>query len=83
MMVVLPTPGPPVRTSSSAIAREFGMVNGRLVVSIRRALLFYLLDEMRLLSAVRKEDSEMADVPIWLKNAREIASELANMEIES
>jgi hypothetical protein len=47
---------------------------------VRRALLFYLLDQMRLLSAVKRLDKDMADVPVWVKNARQIASELSSME---
>jgi hypothetical protein len=53
------------------------------VVRVRRALLFYLLDEMRLLAAVRRHDKDLANVPVWVKNARHIASELASMESES
>jgi len=66
-----------------AIAREFKMVNGQVVVGVRRALLFYLLDEMRLLSAVRKDNKELVDVPIWIRNVRQVASELASMEMEN
>jgi hypothetical protein len=40
------------------IAREFRMEHGHSVVRVRRALLFYLLDEMRLLAAVRRQDKE-------------------------
>jgi predicted DNA-binding transcriptional regulator YafY len=71
------------RTQKSAIAREFKMRDGQIVVTVRRALLFYLLDEMRLLSAVRKEDAEMADgISVWVENVGHVASELARMEIE-
>lgn len=66
-----------------AVAREFRMLNGQLVVSVRRALLFYLLDEMRLLSAIKKQNKDVADMPIWVKNARHMASELASMEMDS
>jgi hypothetical protein len=65
------------------IAREFGMKQGLSVVTVRRALLFYLLDEMRLLAAVRRQDKDLADVPVWVKNVRQIASELTSMESES
>jgi hypothetical protein len=64
------------------IAREYGMDQGLTVVKVRRALLFYLLDEMRLLAAVRRLDKDLADVPVWVKNARHIASELTSMESE-
>jgi hypothetical protein len=53
------------------------------VVTVRRALLFYLLDAIRLLAAVRRQDKDMADVPVWVKNVRQIASELTSMESES
>jgi predicted DNA-binding transcriptional regulator YafY len=36
-----------------ATAREFGMLDGKKTVTVRRAMVFYLLDEMRLLAAVR------------------------------
>lgn len=64
----------------STVAHEFGMKQGLAVVRVRRALLFYLLDEMRLLAAVRRQDKDMADVPVWVKNARHVASELSAME---
>jgi hypothetical protein len=32
---------------------------------------------------VRRQDKDMADVPVWIKNAREVASALADMEIEN
>jgi hypothetical protein len=67
----------------STIAREFRMTSGQLVIRVRRALLFYLLDEMRLLSAVRKEDEDLADVPIWVKNLRQVVRELACMDREN
>jgi predicted DNA-binding transcriptional regulator YafY len=62
------------------IAREFGMVGGATIVRVRRALLFYLLDEMRLLAAVRRLDADLADVAVWIKDARRVASELTSME---
>jgi hypothetical protein len=65
------------------IAREFGMDDGTTIVRVRRALLFYLLDEMRLLAAVRRLDEDLADVAVWIKDARRIASELTSMESES
>lgn len=63
----------------SMIAREFGMKQGLSVVRVRRALLFYLLDEMRLLTAIKRQDKDLADVPVWVKNPRQIAAELASM----
>lgn len=74
-------PHPKLSTAQrSTIAREFGMKQGLSVVRVRRALLFYLLDEMRLLAAVRRQDKDLADVPVWVKNARQVASELSAME---
>lgn len=61
-------------------AKEFGMSDRMKTVSVRRALLFYLLDEMRLLAAVRRLDEKLADVPIWIRNARHVAAELTSME---
>lgn len=74
---------PHPRLSSSqrkATAREFGMLDGKRTVTVRRALLFYLLDEMRLLAAVRRLDESLADVPVWVKNVRQVAAELTSME---
>jgi hypothetical protein len=59
------------------------MQQGLSVVSVRRAMLFYLLDEMRLLKAVRQKDKELADVPVWVKNSESIADELTSMEGET
>jgi len=70
-------------TQRLTIAREFGMDDGVTVVRVRRALLFYLLDEMRILAAVRRLDEGLADVPVWVKDARRIASELTSMGSES
>jgi WYL domain len=67
-------------TQRSTIAREYGMKQGLLVITVRRAMLFYLLDEMRLLKAIRQQDQELADLPVWVKNAKYIADELAAME---
>jgi hypothetical protein len=65
------------------IAKEFDMERGFSFVRVRRAMLFYLLDEMRLLAAIRRLDKDLADVPVWVKNARQIASELTSMESAS
>ena len=65
------------------VAREFGMDDGMTIITVRRAMLFYLLDEMRILAAVRRLDEALADVPVWVKDARRIASELSSMEDES
>lgn len=51
-------------TQRSMIAREYGMAAGLSVISVRRAMLFYLLDEMRLLNAVRTQAKDSADVAI-------------------
>jgi predicted DNA-binding transcriptional regulator YafY len=62
------------------VAREFGMDDGMTVVTVRRAMLFYLLDEMRILSAVRRLDAGLADVPVWIRNDRHVSAELASMD---
>jgi hypothetical protein len=62
------------------VAREFGMDDGMTVVTVRRAMLFYLLDEMRILSAVRRLDADLADVPVWIRNDRHLSAELASMD---
>ena len=67
-------------TQRKTTAREFGMRDGVKTVTVRRALLFYLLDEMRLLAAIRRLDESLADVPVWVRNARSVAAELASME---
>ncbi|MEY9981624.1 putative DNA-binding transcriptional regulator YafY [Bradyrhizobium yuanmingense] len=67
----------------STIAREYGMQQGVAVITVRRAMLFYLLDEMRLLKAIRQQDKDLADVPIWVKNSKYVADELASMESET
>lgn len=66
-----------------AVAREFGMHGGSTSVTVRRAMLFYLLDEMRILAAVRRVDEGLADVPVWVNDPRRIASELSSMDGES
>jgi WYL domain len=67
-------------TQRSTIAREYEMKQNLAVITVRRALLFYLLDEMRLLKAIRQQDKDLADVPIWLNNPKHIADELASMD---
>jgi hypothetical protein len=67
----------------STIAREYGMKQGLSVITIRRAMLFYLLNEMRLLKAIRQQDKDLADVPVWVKNPKQIADELVSMEGEN
>ncbi|MGY8632558.1 hypothetical protein RAD15_08685 [Bradyrhizobium sp. 14AA] len=59
------------------------MRDGMKTVTVRRALLFYLLDEMRLLAAIRRHDERLADVPVWVRNARRIAAELEAMESDN
>lgn len=70
-------------TQRSTIAREYGMQHGLLVVTVRRALLFYVLDEMRLLKAIKQQDENLADVPVWVTNSKYVADELAYMEGDS
>jgi hypothetical protein len=70
-------------TQRATIAREYGMQQGISVVTVRRAMLFYLLDEMRLLKAIRQHDKDLADVPVWVKNSEQIADELASMDDDS
>jgi predicted DNA-binding transcriptional regulator YafY len=70
-------------TQRSTIAREYGMQQGLSAVTVRRAMLFYLLDEMRLLKAIRQQDKDLADVPVWVKNSEYVADELASMENET
>lgn len=53
------------------------------VVTVRRATLFYLLEEMRLLKAIRQQDKDLADVPVWVKNSNLLADELTSMERET
>ncbi|WMT73504.1 WYL domain-containing protein [Bradyrhizobium sp. Ash2021] len=67
-------------TQRSTIAREYGMKQGLSVIAVRRAMLFYLLDEMRLLKAIRGQDADLADVPVWVKNSKHIRDALASME---
>lgn len=43
-------------------------------------MLFYLLDKMRLLNAIRTQAKDSADVAIWVANAKYVADELASME---
>jgi hypothetical protein len=70
-------------TQRMTTAREFGMADGIKIVTVRKALLFYLLDEMRLLAAVRRLDENLADVPVWVRNAGHVAAELTSMEAEA
>jgi WYL domain len=65
------------------VASEFGMVKGQVTVSIRRALLFYLLDEMRLLTAVMRSDPELAKgTTLWIRNTEAVARELAGAKMK-
>jgi hypothetical protein len=76
-------PHPRLSPSQRAtIAREYGMQQHLSVVTVRRAMLFYLLDEMRLLKAIRQQDKDLADVPVWVKNSEQIAGELASIDDE-
>jgi predicted DNA-binding transcriptional regulator YafY len=78
-------PHPRLSPSQCAtIAREYGMQQRlSVVITVRRAMLFYLLDEMRLLKAIRQQDKDLADVPVWVKNSKYVADELASMEGET
>jgi hypothetical protein len=77
-------PHPRLSTSQrTTVAREYGMKTGALAKTVRRAMLFYLLDEMRLLKAVTQRDANLADVPIWVNNFDLIADELASMRTEN
>jgi len=61
-----------------AVAREFGMTGEILIVTVRRALLFYLLDEMRILSAVRKRDVKLAQAAsIWVQDLDSVCAEMS------
>jgi WYL domain len=65
-----------------AVADEFGMVDGVLNIQVRRALLFYLLDEMRILTAVRSGDMKAArSAAVWIQDAAQVSAELQKMEI--
>ena len=59
------------------------MQQGLAKVTVRRAMLFYLLDEMRLLKAIRQQDKDLADVPVWVKNSKFVADELISLESET
>ena len=64
------------------MAREFGMTGEILIVTVRRALLFYLLDEMRILSAVRKRDVKLAQAAsIWVQDLDSVCAELNRMDM--
>jgi hypothetical protein len=83
-----PCPCPPpavecfVRNQKRAVADEFGMVDGVLNTEVRRALLFYLLDEMRILTAVRNGDMKAArSAAVWIQDAAQVSAELQKMEI--
>lgn len=66
-----------------AVAREYGMSGMTLTIPVRRALLFYLLGETRLLNAVRTADkAEAHGLGLWLRDARFVADELAKMNFE-
>ncbi|MEH2474517.1 hypothetical protein V1281_004300 [Nitrobacteraceae bacterium AZCC 2161] len=66
------------------VASEFGMRKGILKSSVRRALLFYTLDELRLLPAVSSADSELAKgATLWIKNAESVAAELKATKFSS
>jgi hypothetical protein len=65
-----------------AVAREFGMTGETLMVTVRRALLFYLLDEMRILNAVRSRDVKLAQAAsIWVQDLDSVCAELNRMDM--
>jgi hypothetical protein len=67
-------------TPRLTVCREFGMASGTIVITVRRAMLFYLLDKMRVLSAVRHGDAALAEVPAWIGNVQLVTSELISMD---
>ena len=72
------------QAQKAAVCREYGMVDGYLKMDVRRAILFYLLDETRLLSAVRQSDETLGKgLALWVRNVRKLSAELASMEIEN
>jgi hypothetical protein len=67
-----------------AVGREFGMTNETLVVTVRRALLFYLLDEMRILTAVKTRDLKLAQpASIWVQDLNSVTAELSLMDMRA
>ena len=62
--------------------RDKGDCDDCLPVTVRRALLFYLLDEMRILSAVRKRDVKLAQAAsIWVQDLDSVCAELNRMDM--
>jgi hypothetical protein len=78
-------PHPELSSSQkTAVLREFGMADGCLKIDVRRALLFYLLDETRLLNAVRQTDETLGrGSALWVRNVGNVTAELARMTFES
>ena len=69
------------KNQRDAVAREFGMTGETLILTVRRALLFYLLDEMRILNAVRRRDVNLAQsVSIWVQDLDSVCAELSRMD---
>jgi predicted DNA-binding transcriptional regulator YafY len=66
------------------VASEFGMKRGVMKVTVRRALLFYTLDELRLLTAVKRSDSGLAKgATLWIQNSERVASELEKTRFDA
>lgn len=60
-------------TQRATTARELRMRDGTKTVTVRKALLFYPFDEMKLLAAFRRLDQALADPPVGVRNARHVA----------
>lgn len=66
-----------------AVAREYGMTSMAMTITVRRAMLFYLLDETRLLNALKAPGkSETRGAGLWLRNPRFVSGELTKMNFE-
>lgn len=66
-------------TQREAVAREFGMHDGRAVKTIRKALLFYLLNELRLLRNGALPEVPPVESPLWIANTGELIEHLNSM----
>jgi hypothetical protein len=70
------------KEQQAAVAQEFKMTEAGLSISVRRALLFYLLDEMRLLTAVSKREASLGKATtLWVRNVNALSNELSRMQI--
>jgi WYL domain len=66
-------------TQRETVAREFEMQDGRTVRQIRKALVFYLLDELRLLREGTLPELPPAESPLWIANSGELVGNLNSM----